>query len=119
VLVTAPAHGTVVLAADGSYTYTAYAGFFGTDAFTYAASDGSALSNPVTITIVVAAEAPVRPIDPPRTPDAPGVPTPLAPAPAGDLPVTGSGTTPLHLAVAMIIAGLVTLAVGRRRRVHR
>lgn len=39
-LVDSPAHGTVTVNADGSFTYTPDEGFVGTDAFTYVASDG-------------------------------------------------------------------------------
>jgi ELWxxDGT repeat protein len=42
VLVDPPAHGSVVLAADGSFQYTPLPGFFGADQFTYRASDGAA-----------------------------------------------------------------------------
>jgi|GEM_PF-753643 len=50
---TQPAHGTVVVAADGSYTYTPDAGFSGVDVFTYTASDGvsPALTRTVTVTV--------------------------------------------------------------------
>ena len=48
-----PAHGTVTLAADGSFTYTPNADFNGTDSFTYTASDGAAASNVATVTITV------------------------------------------------------------------
>ena len=56
-----PAHGTVALAADGSFTYTPNANFNGTDSFTYTASDGAAASNVATVTITVNAvnDAPV------------------------------------------------------------
>jgi len=37
VLVTDPAHGALVLNADGSFTYTPHAGFSGVDTFTYPA----------------------------------------------------------------------------------
>ena len=37
-----PAHGVVTLDADGSFTYTPEADFFGEDSFTYRASDGDA-----------------------------------------------------------------------------
>jgi large repetitive protein len=40
VLIAAPTHGTLVLNADGSFTYTPNADFNGTDFFTYRASDG-------------------------------------------------------------------------------
>ena len=37
-----PAHGTVMLDADGSFTYTPDANFAGTDTFTYVATTGTA-----------------------------------------------------------------------------
>ena len=40
---------------NGSFTYTPAADFNGTDTFTYRASDGSAQSNPATVTITVTA----------------------------------------------------------------
>ena len=49
-----PAHGTLALRGDGSFTYTPAANFFGTDTFTYVASDGTADSEPATVTITVA-----------------------------------------------------------------
>jgi VCBS repeat-containing protein len=48
-----PAHGTVALAADGSFTYTPTTGYSGTDSFTYRASDGTSPSAPQTVTITV------------------------------------------------------------------
>ncbi|MDX1947838.1 MAG: Ig-like domain-containing protein [Pirellulaceae bacterium] len=53
VLVAGPAHGTLTLAADGSFYYTSDTGFVGEDTFTYLASDGTANSNVATVTIVV------------------------------------------------------------------
>ena len=51
----APAHGTLVLNADGSYRYTPTPGFVGTDSFTYKASDATgATSTSATVTITVA-----------------------------------------------------------------
>jgi hypothetical protein len=46
---------------DGSFTYKPKANFYGTDTFTYRASDGDAESDPVTVTITVHAvnDAPV------------------------------------------------------------
>jgi VCBS repeat-containing protein len=41
VSVTAPLHGSAVVNADGSVTYTPAANYFGTDSFTYHTSDGS------------------------------------------------------------------------------
>jgi VCBS repeat-containing protein len=55
VLVTAPTHGTLVLSADGSFTYTPANAFTGIDSFTYRASDGLATSDIATVTINVAA----------------------------------------------------------------
>jgi len=53
VLVNGPAHGTLALNADGSFTYTPTAGFHGSDSFTYTANDGLAASNTATATIQV------------------------------------------------------------------
>ena len=53
-LVTTSAYGTLALAADGSFTYTATSGFTGADSFTYTAADGTLKSTPATVTINVA-----------------------------------------------------------------
>ncbi|RME75487.1 MAG: tandem-95 repeat protein, partial [Chloroflexi bacterium] len=53
VKVTDPAHGTLTLNADGSFTYTPNAGYAGNDTFTYKANDGTADSNVATVTITV------------------------------------------------------------------
>src|SRR6185312_14330587 len=60
-LVAQPAHGTVTLNADGSFSYTPAANYAGTDSFTYKASDGTADSNVATVAITVSAvnDAPV------------------------------------------------------------
>ncbi|MBO0609282.1 LamG-like jellyroll fold domain-containing protein [Myceligenerans salitolerans] len=50
---TQPADGEVVMDGDGSFTYTPDGGFAGTDTFTYRASDGTATSEPTTVTITV------------------------------------------------------------------
>ncbi len=56
VLLAGPAHGTLTLNADGSFTYTPAAAFAGSDGFTYQARDPfGALSNVATVTITVAA----------------------------------------------------------------
>jgi VCBS repeat-containing protein len=44
IAVAQPAHGTLALAADGSFTYTPAAGYSGFDSFTYQASDGVSIS---------------------------------------------------------------------------
>jgi VCBS repeat-containing protein len=53
VAVSGPAHGTLTLNEDGSFTYTPAANYNGPDSFTYRASDGTATSNPATVTITV------------------------------------------------------------------
>ena len=60
ILVSGPTSGTLVLHADGSFSYQPAANFNGTDSFTYKASDGTE-SAPATVTIVVSAlnDAPV------------------------------------------------------------
>ena len=50
-----PSHGTLLLAADGSFTYRPDAGFVGTDRFTYFFSGGGVTSNVATVTIHVTA----------------------------------------------------------------
>jgi len=53
VLDTTVGHGTLVLAADGTFTYTPSANYHGTDSFTYHAYDGALSSGVVTATITV------------------------------------------------------------------
>ena len=65
-LVTAPASGTVTLAAAGGFRYVPAQDFAGADAFTYRASDGTLLSTEATVSITV---TPV-PDAPAATPDA-------------------------------------------------
>jgi VCBS repeat-containing protein len=52
-VVSGPAHGTLTLNADGSFTYTPAAGYAGTDSVTYRASDGIDPSNVATVAITV------------------------------------------------------------------
>lgn len=57
---TAPAHGTVTINADGSYTYTPAADFSGSDTFTYTVTDGTAtVEYTVTVTVNPVNDAPV------------------------------------------------------------
>src|SRR6185369_16963584 len=60
-LVSGPAHGTLALDADGSFTYTPAANYNGADSFSYKANDGSLDSNVVTVSLSVtpANDAPV------------------------------------------------------------
>ncbi len=53
VLVSGPAHGSLSLKADGTFSYTPDANWNGTDSFTYKANDGSLDSAPATVTITV------------------------------------------------------------------
>lgn len=55
ILVSGPAHGTVVLNSDGSFTYTPAANYNGTDSFTYKANDGVADSSTATVTLEITA----------------------------------------------------------------
>ena len=52
-LVTGTAHGTIVLNADGSFTYRPAQDFNGIDSFTYVANDGAADSAPASVVIAV------------------------------------------------------------------
>jgi VCBS repeat-containing protein len=54
-VVSAPAHGTLTLNADGSFTYAAQADYNGADSFTYQARDGSLGSPSATVAITVGA----------------------------------------------------------------
>ncbi|MBU1775847.1 MAG: tandem-95 repeat protein [Gammaproteobacteria bacterium] len=56
-----PAHGAVTVNADGTFSYTPAADYFGTDSFTYRLSDGPLESNLATVSITLTAvnDAPV------------------------------------------------------------
>ncbi|MBB5699328.1 Ig-like domain-containing protein [Sphingomonas yantingensis] len=56
-----PANGTVSFSADGSFVYTAKAGFSGTDSFSYTASDGKA-TDVATVTLSIEAAPVVPPV---------------------------------------------------------
>ena len=61
ILVDAPSHGVLELVDDGSFRYTPEDNYFGSDTFTYQASDGANLSNVamVTIDVIPVIDAPV------------------------------------------------------------
>ena len=82
VLTSGPAHGTLALSADGTFTYTPAANYSGTDSFTYRASDGSLISSAATVTLTVggvndapvgAADSVVANMDTPLVVPSPGV----------------------------------------------
>jgi VCBS repeat-containing protein len=50
---TQPAHGSVVVNADGTFSYIPTANYNGSDSFTYTVSDGTLTSGPATVTINV------------------------------------------------------------------
>ncbi|KAB8043227.1 Ig-like domain-containing protein, partial [Janthinobacterium aquaticum] len=58
-----PAHGTVTVNPDGSYTYTPVANYNGADSFTYTVSDGKGGNNTYTVNVTVNSvnDAPVAP----------------------------------------------------------
>jgi VCBS repeat-containing protein len=53
VLVTSVTHGTLTLNTDGSFVYTPNPDYFGSDSFTYKASDGLDYSNVATVSITI------------------------------------------------------------------
>ncbi|MDP1835102.1 MAG: tandem-95 repeat protein, partial [Chlamydiales bacterium] len=52
-LITGPIHGTVALSANGDFTYTPVANFFGTDSFTYSVTDAGGATDVASVTITV------------------------------------------------------------------
>jgi VCBS repeat-containing protein len=76
VKVTNPAHGVVVLAADGSFSYTPASGYTGLDAFSYRAFDGTAQSPTRVVSLTVKAVPPVPTPTPIPTPTLAPTPTP-------------------------------------------
>ena len=57
VWVSDPGDGSVALNADGSFSYTPDADFYGVDSFVYKANDGTDDSNTATVTITCRSEA--------------------------------------------------------------
>ena len=57
-LASGPLHGTLTLTNNGGFRYTPTNSFFGTDSFTYRATDGSATSSVATVTVNITNAAP-------------------------------------------------------------
>ena len=71
-----PTHGVVVLAADGSFSYTPATNYTGTDTFSYKASDGDATSPTRVVTINVSSVPPIATPTPVPTPSPTPTPGP-------------------------------------------
>ena len=61
-VVTGPAHGSLTLASNGSFSFTPAAGYSGPDSFTYRASDGTATSAPTTVSVTIQPAPPPPPL---------------------------------------------------------
>ena len=59
---TEPAHGTLTLNPNGTFTYLPDVGYIGTDSFTYTCTDGDLNSNTATVTLTVVPGPNVRPL---------------------------------------------------------
>jgi subtilisin-like proprotein convertase family protein len=101
-----PSHGTLGLAAGGTFSYTPQPGFSGQDAFTYVAYDGTATSLPATVAITVTAASAQPSPSPPPPPPPPATVAPRAPA---KLEVLRAGIRAGRLDV---LAGITTRARG-------
>ena len=118
-LLGAPAHGTLTLSPDGSFTYTPAAGYVGPDAFTYRAVEGTLGSLPATVSLTVLPPPPAPPPPPVASDDAydTRAGTPLnAPAPTGVLANDTGGRVaallagPLHGTLSLRADGSFTYA---------
>jgi hypothetical protein len=106
VKVTNPSHGLVILAADGSFSYTPANGFEGLDAFSYKASDGQLTSATKVVTLNVTAVPPVP------TPTPPPTPTP-EPTATPDIPTDSPAPTEAASPTAFPTPNLPTAAPGQ------
>jgi VCBS repeat-containing protein/parallel beta-helix repeat protein len=122
-LTTGAANGTAIVNADGSFSYTPNANFYGTDSFTYLANDGALDSNIATITFTVKlvdAPLPVAPIDPVSPGGAGEAPVPQAPASEPVLPPPSSLPAMQPILASELPADAVSqpALVGLDQRVH-
>jgi len=99
-----PKHGTVIVNADGTYTYTPAAGYNGSDSFTVKVSDGKGGTITVTVNVTVTPvnDAPVVTASPLVTPeDTPVVGSIKASDPDGDPLTYTKASDPAHGTVTM------------------
>ena len=117
-LTSGPANGTLTLNANGSFTYTPNANWFGTDSFTYQASDGQLASSPATVSVTVAAvnDAPVASGSATLAPAAEDAPNPPGAAVAALFAANYSdaldGAAQTPLAGVAIVANAASAAQG-------
>ena len=107
VLVSGPTNGSLTWNANGSFSYTPNANYFGSDSFTYQANDGLANSNIATVSLTINALPPVATNDSFNT----SFNTPLNVAASG---VLGNDSDPQALALTAVLVsgptnGLLTL----------
>jgi large repetitive protein len=107
-----PAHGTLTLNTDGSFTYTPNGGFSGSDCFTYKANDDTTYGNVATVDITVNAvnDAPVAVEDTATTDEDTAAVIPVlsndTEADGDSLSVVGSSLShPAHGTVELITSG--------------
>jgi len=102
VLVSGTVHGTIALAADGSFLYTPAADFNGSDRFSYKAFDGELYSSAVTVSLQV------QPVN--DTPQAAGDSVEVVAGQTVDIAVlandSGLGDAPLSLSAALSGSGV-------------
>jgi subtilisin-like proprotein convertase family protein len=116
ILLAGPAHGTLSLASDGTFTYIPAAGYSGGDSFTYVASDGRATSSAATATIAVEGPAQPPPVEPPAPPPGPppGPPPVITPRAPAKLQVLRAGVSGGSLDV---LASITSKATGGKVKV--
>jgi len=109
-----PLHGTCVVNADGTITYTPNANYSGTDTFTYGISDGNGGTDTATVTITVTgvADAPEATNDSDTTPEDTAVIVDVlandTDADGDTLTVTGVTTGPSHGTCVVNADGTIT-----------
>jgi VCBS repeat-containing protein len=105
-----PAHGSLALKSDGSFTYTPAADFNGTDSFTYTVSDGNGgtATGSATVTVTPVNDPPVA--DPKSvtvTEDGSAPVTPTGADPDGDSLAFAVATQPQHGSVSPAPGGFL------------